>query len=167
MGVSPRGATLLEAAPGIFSVSVELAFIQCCATLSFPKALALGYELCGTFSMCEGIWDGWDCDEGSTDPSGYLETEPATTVAALARVVARMPHVRGVKMARSVIANLLDGARSPMEAIVAGVFHMPISLEASGSRRCSSTAGSISTDSPQTLQECPIPSATRSSRAHG
>ncbi|WP_232385472.1 MULTISPECIES: endonuclease domain-containing protein [Enorma] len=128
MGVSPRGATLLEAAPGIFSVSVELAFIQCCATLSFPKALALGYELCGTFSMCEGIWDGWDCDEGSTDPSGYLETEPATTVAALARVVARMPHVRGVKMARSVIANLLDGARSPMEAIVAGVFHMPISL---------------------------------------
>lgn len=126
MGVSPRGATLLEAAPGIFSVSVELAFIQCCATLSFPKALALGYELCGTFSMCEHISDGRP-DEDRADSSGYLETESATTVAALARVAERLPRTRGVKLARSVIAHLLDGARSPMEAIVAGMFHMPIS----------------------------------------
>lgn len=126
MGASPRGATLLEAAPGIFTVSVELAFIQCCATLSFPKALALAYELCGTFSMREHISDGRP-GEDRADSSGYLETEPATTVAALARAVERFPRTRGVKLARSVIAHLLDGARSPMEAIVAGVFHMPIS----------------------------------------
>lgn len=128
MGANLPDGSLLEVSPGIFTVSVELAFIQCCSTLSFSNALALGCELCGTFSMHEDISDSRAGGARSTDPSGYLETEPATTVAALDRAAARMPRVRGIKMARSVIAHLLDGARSPMEAIMAGIFHMPISL---------------------------------------
>ena len=113
----------LEAAPGVIVPSPELCFIQCCTELSFPAALALGLELCGTFSMSEAFGDG----QTNNVTFRYRECEASMTARSLTRLLTRLKYMKGLRTARVVAQYLLDGARSPMEAIVAGVFHPPFS----------------------------------------
>lgn len=113
----------LEAAPNVIVPSPDFCFIQCCEKLSFPAALALGLELCGTFSIGETLGNG----QANDGTPGYHECEASMTVRSLTRTLTRLKYVKGLTTARVVAQYLLDGARSPMEAIVAGVFHPPFS----------------------------------------
>lgn len=114
----------LKVTPNIVLPAPELCFVQCCEKLSFEGALALGLELCGTFSMSEARENEQTADD--SDP-GYHECESAMTVRSLTKTIAQLPNVNGVRTARRAAHYLLDNARSPMEAIVAGVFHPPFS----------------------------------------
>lgn len=121
----------LTASPNIIVPAPELCFIQCCETLSFVDALALGLELCGTFSMKESPDNGRTATEGAP---GYQECEAAMSARGLAKAIVRLPRMYGVNMARKVSSHLLDNARSPMEAILAGMFHLPFAQGGFGIR---------------------------------
>lgn len=110
----------LKATPNVVLPAPELCFIQCCEKLSFAGALALGLELCGTFSMSEALEGERAADD---DDPGYHECEAAMTVRSLTKAIAQLPNMNGVRTASKVACCLLDNARSPMEAIVAGIFH--------------------------------------------
>ena len=113
---------LLKASANILVPAPELCFIQCCENLSFAEALALGLELCGTFSMHERP----DNDQANDETtSRYHECEAAMSTHTLRKAIERLPYRYGIRMARKVANHLLDSARSPMEAIVAGMFHLP------------------------------------------
>lgn len=114
----------LKVAPNIVLPTPELCFVQCCEKLSFEGALALGLELCGTFSMSEAREIRRTANDGEP---GYHECEGAMTVRGLIKAIERLPHMNGVRTARIVARCLLDNARSPMEAIMAGMFHPPFS----------------------------------------
>ena len=125
-GHLPEGA-LLRVSAGIACVCPELAFVQCCEHLSFPEALALGEELCGTFSLPEDPFDtGYPKD--ASDRVGYSESEAVTSRRDIASFIEAINCVRGVRQAQRAVAYTLDGARSPMEAIVAAMFHCPFSV---------------------------------------
>ncbi len=118
---------IMEAAPQLYCASPELALVQCAATSGFVSTLALAYELCGSFSLRESRTDDASGTEDDELP-GYAESEPVLSCAALATFLTRCPAVGGKRNAQKALHYALDGARSPMEAIVGAMFHLPQSL---------------------------------------
>lgn len=141
-GVKLPGRSLYRLGLGIACAGPELVFTQLCGELAPEQSMALGYELCGTFSMSEdhparpardvagagidrGV-EGARCSQ-ATDAAArtasYMESEAVTNTRAIGEFLDATTRLRGTKQARRAARYVLDGARSPMEAIMAAMFH--------------------------------------------
>ena len=113
----PRRA-LIRIGKGLLIASPELLFAQLAARSDFDEIdLALaGYELCGTYVM--------DPDDESW--TGLIGNVSAMTRKQLiASMVARLGKRHGIARARKALALFEDGSNSPMETILALLFHLP------------------------------------------
>lgn len=116
--------SIMKVAPQLFCASPELVLVQCAASSGLAGALALAYEFCASFSLHESDASDADGVQGRQTP-GYAVSEPVLSRAALASFLARCPALVGKRTAEQAARYVLDGARSPMEAIMAAVFHLP------------------------------------------
>ena len=91
----------------------ELLFLEMGRGLSIARQALLGYELCGSYSL--GI------------PTVF-GVAPVTDAARLHGYLDRLDYVRGVKHARRASRFVLDGAWSPMEAILALMIILPADM---------------------------------------
>ena len=122
----PAGS-ILEIAPGIYSVSPALTLAQYARSHDFPEVVALAFELCGTFSLKESHVPGEICFNPSDHEreSGYFESDPAIHAKELGRQLEGLAGIGNAKLALRAARHTLDGARSPGEAIMASLFHLP------------------------------------------
>ena len=128
--------SLLALERGVYVAAPALALIQCAASTGEIAALALAYELCGSFTMPEWFTPAQTPPAGSISDGlpGCYEAEPALTAGALRRYMLRAKGLRGMGAARFAARYVLDGARSPSEAIMDGVYATPQSQGGFGIR---------------------------------
>ena len=105
--------SLLRMGPGLYCCSPALAIAQFGEVHRWPEVLALCMELCGGFTLSGG---------------GYLPCDPAVSAQQLVRYLAYAKQIRGLPEARKAARYALDGAASPMEAIVGALYHVPLAL---------------------------------------
>ena len=125
----PQGS-IMEVAPGLYSVCPGLAAIQYAQSHDLYQTIALLMELRGAFSLPEdhrpvaATVTPIRADEG--DPSlSYYEGDPVLTGYDMETLLKNVRGINGMGIASRANAIALDGARSPMEAIIAAVFHAP------------------------------------------
>lgn len=94
------------------------------ATQDLPTALALAFELYGTFSLSELATDPTQALQDLKSPT-YHESESALTRTWLIAFLSAMGRGASGRVARTAIRYALDGARSPMDAVMAAMLHMP------------------------------------------
>lgn len=94
------------------------------ATQDLPTALAIAFELCGTFSLSELATDPAQALQDLKSPT-YHEAEAVLTRTRLIAFLSAMGRGASGRVACTAIQHALDGARSPMEAIMAAMLHMP------------------------------------------
>lgn len=142
--------SLLKIAEGVYAASPALALVQYAEDHPWQEVLGLAFELCGTFSLVEspvnltpaphavtnhsfpdldGQEDAWpDTKSQGRSALGYFAGEPVLTCSQLNRYVSYAKDIHGLPCARKAARYALDGAASPMEAIMAGMFHAPKSV---------------------------------------
>lgn len=98
---------------GIASASPELCFVQLAAEAPFGSLVALGFELCGGYSLAPGT------------ERGFVDRAPLTSVEALAAYCEAAEGLRGVKNARRALPYIADGSASPMETALAALLSLP------------------------------------------
>ena len=121
--------SLLHVRAELYTASPALCCLQFAEAHSLIQTLALVMELCGTFTMFEAPRDKAEKEEG-----GYCEAEQALTLNKLNAYLARVAKTRGTAKTRRALRYALEGARSPMEAIMAAQYHLPFSLGGFGCR---------------------------------
>ena len=104
---------VLELAPGVYSAGPELCFVQMARDLPLVDAVALGCELCGSYSHFSGR------------ASGFYERPPLTSVEQIERAIEELNGLYGLGRAREAIRWVRDGSRSPMETVVSSVLFLP------------------------------------------
>ncbi len=113
----PAGSLRRVVLPGsdetAFATCPELTFVQMAPLLRFPRAVNLGYELCGTFAPDENR------------PYGVRSREPLTSPEKLASYLAKAGGMRGAKAARSALPHILGGSASPRESTLAELLTLP------------------------------------------
>lgn len=149
--------SLLRVSGDVYCVSPALAAIQFASDHSWQETLALLYELCGTFSLSDQLKisvdqigqplsrrtyslndpfaqpdvqiDSWpeQIHQDQRD-AGYLASEAVLTSRQFDRYVSNAKNILGLPCARKAARYVLDGAASPMEAIMAAMFHAPQSV---------------------------------------
>lgn len=103
-GALCRVATGPEDEP-LHVVSPALHFLLRCRELSAAQATLLGFQLCGTYGLRPDL------------ETGFEKRLPQTNVGALRQAVASLePGDPGVRVARTAVARLVDGAASPRES---------------------------------------------------
>lgn len=95
----------------VYTVSAELLFLLAARTLPLVRLLELGYELCGTYRLTEGV-----------PAYGRI---PLTNVAHLRAYLNRATGIHGRKKALRATQWLVDGSASPAETALAIVFVLP------------------------------------------
>ena len=153
--------SLLKIAEGIYTASPALVLVQYAEDHPWQEVLGLALELCGTFSLVEssanqapppranaghtfsnlddldleGRKDAWpDTESQGRSALGYFAGEPVLTCNQLNRYVSYAKDIHGLPNARKAARYALDGAASPMEAIMAAMFHVPKSAGGFGIR---------------------------------
>lgn len=130
--------SLLSVAKGVYAVSPALAVVQYAEDHAWQEVLGLTMELCGTFSLPDEPPDcgpvGWGSEAveisgagGERPAGGYVGSEPVLTTRQLKRYLSYAKDIRGLPCARRAAEFALDRAASPMEAIMAAMFHAPMS----------------------------------------
>ena len=107
------GGLLLELSPGVYVVGPELCFVQMARSTSIVGAVVLGYELCGQYSHFSEM------------VSGYYERPPLTSVEMIGAAMSELSGLYGLGRAREALRWVRDGARSPMETVLAGELFLP------------------------------------------
>lgn len=107
------GGLLLELEPGVYAAGPELCFVQVARTSSLVGAVALGFELCGRYSHFSEM------------VSGYYERPPLTSVEGIGEALDALPGLYGISRAREALRWVCDGARSPMETVLAAELSLP------------------------------------------
>ena len=110
------GGLMLELSPGVYAAGPELCFIQMARQFSLVGSVVLGCELCGSYSHFSEMI------------SGYYERPPLTSVEKIAAAVEALPGLYGITHAREALRWVCDGARSPMETVLAAELLLPGSL---------------------------------------
>ncbi len=100
----------IRVADELFVSTPEFTFLQMASVLDDERLLFLGLELCGRYGMRDG--------------RVFVRKQTCTRQQLLA-FAERAQHVRGRKRAEAVAAKVLEGAGSPMEAVLALVLHTP------------------------------------------
>ena len=88
----------------VYVVSPELCFVQMCKTLSFPSALELGMELCGTYAL-----------RSDSSEDGAQRNYELVNAAMLPRRLDSWKGLKGLPLARKAARYLVGGSASPME----------------------------------------------------
>ena len=85
-------------------VSPELCFVELAARLPLNKAIELGLELCGRYSLVEEA------------PKGMLQWDvPLTTPTQLQKAIEQLTRMHGIQNARAAVKHIVSGSESPME----------------------------------------------------
>lgn len=100
----PPGS-FVELSKGIYVDSPELSFVRMAKVLPVSAAIAYGCELCGTYAKA-GL------------EAGFRARAAVTNARRLESYVERADGIAGVKAARYAVRHVVDGAASPMEAVV-------------------------------------------------
>ena len=124
--------SILRIEPELYAVAPALAIVQFAEGHEWQEVLALAFELLGAFSLCyadpmEGASYPWSAATPTT-ALGYRSCEPALTALQLARYLSFAKKIRGLRCARLACGYALEGAASPMEAIMAAQFHTPLRM---------------------------------------
>lgn len=125
----PQGS-IIEVAPGVYSVCPALAVIQYAQSHDLHQTIALLMELRGSFSLPEdhepvaATVTPIRADEDEPSLS-YYEGDPVLTGYDMEALLKNVHGINGMGIAARANAIALDGARSPMEAIMAALFHAP------------------------------------------
>ena len=106
----------LELAPDVLVAGPELVFALLGRSLAPVAEVVLGYELCGCYSQFAKL------------VSGFYDRPPLTSVAAIGRALDELAGVPRLGRARSALRWVADGARSPMETVVACELSLPAEL---------------------------------------
>lgn len=104
--------------PNFSCVCPELLFFQLATSLALPKAVMVGYELCGNFSI---LPDGIQGEEART------QIPAATCVDDIRRYLNHMESARGIVRARQVLNYVCDSAISVPEAVISTMYSLPSS----------------------------------------
>ena len=126
--------SLLRVSGDVYCVSPALAAIQFASDHSWQETLALLYELCGTFSLSDALPS--QADASLENPlswiddshRSYYSSEPVLAVRQLNRYIAYAKGIWGLADAQTAAKYALDGAASPMECIMAAMFHTPMRM---------------------------------------
>ena len=112
-GPVPKGS-FLRIKGRVYAACPELVFVQLAARLSTVELLEIGYELCGTYRMVDGVPVYWQA--------------PLTSVSKLRSYAQRAKGVRGRAKAEQATRWLADNAASPAETALAIMFKLPLRL---------------------------------------
>ena len=114
LSASPvSGALWRSMTDGYFVVSPELLFGLMSRETSTALTALLGYELCGSYSLCP---------DGRAD---FVARDPLTTPELIAKVLNGMGLLNDRSRANAALRHVLPGSASPMESRVALVSVMP------------------------------------------
>lgn len=113
--------SLLEISPGLYSVSPQLALVQYAKNHTPGEVRGLAEELTGRFALPYGSGALSDLDA-----LGYAQCDPAISVVELQKWLKRTKGIDGIQTARTATKYVLGNARSPMEAIMYGIFCSPM-----------------------------------------
>ena len=91
----------------VFVCSPEFTFLQMAASLSLVELIALGYELCGTYSL-----------RPYPDEAPF-RIKPLTTCKNLRQFVEKSSGARGQRKAERALRYIADGSHSPYETLTA------------------------------------------------
>lgn len=108
--------SLINVGGNVYVCSPELCFVHLAALLPPIELIALGYELCGTYSI------------STAEPKGFVDRKPLTDLAKLETFIKEAKGVHGVKVARQNLQHILSGAASPRETAQAMLFCLPYTL---------------------------------------
>lgn len=128
-GTLPPGS-ILEVSRTLYTVGPTIAALQFAASHGTVEAAALLLELAGGFSLPESHRA---CPEGALpvaagEPDGvpsHYGSDPVLSMHAVERFCTGTGPIKGKNRLTRVLPLALDGARSPVEAIMAALFHAP------------------------------------------
>ena len=109
--VPQRG--LVQIADEAFVVSPEFLFLEFARRFDLPQTIALGYELCGTYSI------------NPLTGRALFNLPPITTAAKLKRFVMDAGSVHGAKRARTASCYVCNNSASPMETSLHMHYQLP------------------------------------------
>ena len=110
----PSSVRALE--PHVYVSGPELAFAQMSRSLGEMGAALLGFELCGDYSHF------------SAPISGFYDRPALTDTARMAQVFSQLKGLYGLTSAQQALRLVIDGARSPMETVLACMLSFPARL---------------------------------------
>ncbi len=103
-------------AADVYVSSPEFTFLQMASKLSLTELIALGYELCGTYSL------------RPHPEEAPLRTEPLTTCKNLRRFIGKSSKARGQRKAERALRYIADGSHSPYETLTALFLCTPLAI---------------------------------------
>lgn len=105
---------------GAYAAGPELVFLQMAQRTSLLGLVALGYELCGSYSHFGPLI------------SGFYERNPLTSVKRISDALDLLGRHSGISEARKALRYVLDGSASPMETVFACMLVLPNDLGGEG-----------------------------------
>lgn len=108
------GAGFRRDAQGVFLASPELALLHYASRADLAEAIAVAFELCGTYRL-GGLL-------------GFEKADPLTSTKQLNWFASGAQGARGVNRLRRVAARALGGSASPMETALAMLLSLPCTL---------------------------------------
>lgn len=105
--------SILRIARDVCSASPELCFLHLASSLTLPRLVRLGFELCGSYRL------------SASNPAGFVKGDPLTSVAELGRFLEAAGSARGAVLAKRALGYVLDGSASPMETILVMLLCLP------------------------------------------
>lgn len=108
------GAGFRRDAQGVFLASPELALLHYASRVDLTEAIAIAFELCGTYRL-GGLL-------------GFEKADPLTSTKQLNWFASGVQGARGVKRLRHIAARTLGDSASPMETALATLLSLPCAL---------------------------------------
>jgi len=112
----------VNAGNGLFVSTPEFTFLQMASKYPLPKLIALGLELCGTYSLPDKEVSG--ANQDASDQTLY-NLQRLTSKRRLTAFVGRMKGWSGQRLAAKALCYIVDGSASPMESIVFMMLCLP------------------------------------------
>ncbi len=103
-------------APNVYVSTPEFTFAQVARHLGETETALVGFELCGDYAHF------------SASVSGFYDRPALTSTARIAEVLSQLKGFYGLSSAQSALKLVIDGARSPMETVLACMLSFPARL---------------------------------------
>lgn len=110
---------------GLYVSTPEHCFYQLASELPLIKAVELGFELCGAYTLPNAKAAK---ENASSHDKGFQNRPPLTTRRELLAFNSKMAGLPGQKQALRPLAYILDGSESPMETILTMLLVLPCKL---------------------------------------
>ena len=132
----PEGC-FVDIGNGLFVSSPEFCFFQMASGLKLAKAVELGLELCGSYSLLgnnsaraevesiSGAAIVGEENQESVRRKGFYKRPPLTSAKKLGALATRMAGMNGLQQVDKVLPYITDGSASPMETILVILLSLP------------------------------------------